>query len=81
MHGAPGLVPRVQSYPAGNNRPTSYMSAPITHATNPQPINPNRMAVFKLENISTIASVFLLLALFWKHIDYMLSVGFVGHTF
>lgn len=57
------------------------MSAPITHATNPQPINPNRMAVFKLENISTIASVFLLLALFWKHIDYMLSVGFVGHTF
>jgi hypothetical protein len=68
-----GSLPGVQSYPAGNNRPTSYMSAPITHAANPQPINPNRMAVFKLANISTIASVFLLPALFCKQIDYMLS--------
>jgi hypothetical protein len=50
------------------------MSAPITHATYPQPIRPNRMAVFKLANISTIASVFLLLALFGKQIDYLLSV-------
>jgi hypothetical protein len=34
------------------------MSALITLATNPQPIRSNRMAVFKLANISTIASVF-----------------------
>jgi hypothetical protein len=47
------------------------MSAPITHATT---IRPNRMAVFKLANISTIASVFLLLAVFGKQIDYLLSV-------
>jgi hypothetical protein len=56
------------------------MSAPITHATYPQPIRPNRMAVFKLANISTIASVFLLLALFGKQNDYLLWVWFLGHT-
>jgi hypothetical protein len=49
------------------------MSAPIKHATNPQPIRPNRMAVFKLANISTINSVFLLLALFGKQIDHPFS--------
>jgi hypothetical protein len=50
------------------------MSALITHATSPQPIRSNRMDVFKLANISTIASVFLLLPLFGKQIDYLLSV-------
>ena len=42
------------SYEAENNRPASYMSAPITHAINPQPISPNIMAVFKLAGISTM---------------------------
>jgi len=36
------------SYEPENNRPASYMSALTTHAINPQPISPNRMAVFKL---------------------------------
>ena len=30
------------------------MSAPITHAINPQPISPNIMALFKLAGISTM---------------------------
>jgi Patatin phospholipase len=54
------------------------LTEPPRRAANTQPINPNRMTVFKLANISTIASVSLLLALFCKQIDYMLSV--IGHT-